>query len=965
MLLRQSDRSHGRRRKEADVSHCRSEIVVGRSQVVKAENRKPKTERNPNAESRNSGGDQRSGVGSQELEAPAGFSLRAFASWRLSVVAIFLFLLLCACAFNAPAASSSERRAFQKTLTPFKDGFYETAERDLTEFIRKYPQSEYRPDAILMLAQATFKLLKYTNAAALLQKEYEQAGKLADEYSFWIAESHYYDQQYPQAAEAYARILREYPFSKRRLEAAVGEAYCRFKNQDYLRVRQLLSDPEGDFQKMVRSKPNADQLVRGYLLLGETLLLQKEYQAGEQALNELASVTLRPELAWRRQNLLCRIRVADQRYPEALTASVDLMKLAEQSQQKPLIAEAVELQGGIYERLGQFAEAAKVYERNLGESATAEQRRLAVLKIIQLNLVLKRTAETIEKLEAFVRQNPTDGALDLVQLTLGELRLKEFVKQSQSSPAITNETATSGTNLLGLAQSHFEHVTADFPQSDYFGKASLNRGWCLWLLGQIENAQTWFRQAAEKLPVGEEQAVARFKLADAYLWQKNYTNALEQYLQLSRDYAAQPKFRSELMDQVYYQLLRGSIESDNQPMADYAFTNLLQKFPNSYYAERSMLMFGLNWNRVDQPAKARQVFEDFLARFPQSELGAEADLAIARTFAQEEKWAESIRKYDTWALRRGARDLRPQAEFDRAWTHYQAGQETNALRLFTNFVTQFATHALAPQAQYWVAGFYFRRSDFENAERNYQILFQNTNWPVTEITFQARMMAGRAALARQGVKDAGDYFKSVINDDRCLPNLVAEALFAWGDTMLEEPSAGTNAPQRFLDAKAAFERIPQIYATNRLVSAAWGRIADCYLQLAATEPAYYEMAATNYQHAILPSAPIPVRSQAEVGLGIVREKQARLKTDAQRTAWLKEAMDHYLNVVYGKNLRDDEFADPFWVSKAGLAAAALAESQGDWDAATRLYERLKAVLPAMQELCDRRLKIARKQAQKK
>ena len=39
-----------------------------------------------------------------------------------------------------------------------------------------------------------------------------------------------------------------------------------------------------------------------------------------------------------------------------------------------------------------------------------------------------------------------------------------------------------------------------------------------------------------------------------------------------------------------------------------------------------------------------------------------------------------------------------------------------------------------------------------------------------------------------------------------------------------------------------------------------------------------------------------------------------------------EARDYFLDVVYGKNLRDDEVSDPYWVKAAGLADGASRES---------------------------------------
>ena len=58
---------------------------------------------------------------------------------------------------------------------------------------------------------------------------------------------------------------------------------------------------------------------------------------------------------------------------------------------------------------------------------------------------------------------------------------------------------------------------------------------------------------------------------------------------------------------------------------------------------------------------------------------------------------------------------------------------------------------------------------------------------------------------------------------------------------------------------------------------AWGRIGDCYLQLATVDSSQYDNATNFYQKVILsPMAGVSDRSQAEVGLGQACEFMAKL-----------------------------------------------------------------------------------------
>ena len=111
----------------------------------------------------------------------------------------------------------------------------------------------------------------------------------------------------------------------------------------------------------------------------------------------------------------------------------------------------------------------------------------------------------------------------------------------------------------------------------------------------------------------------------------------------------------------------------------------------------------------------------------------------------------------------------------------------------------------------------------------------------------------------------------------------------------------------------------------------------------------------------LPAADVATRSQARVGLGIVAEKLAERLPAEQRPAQLRQALDAYLDVFYEKDLRPNETAVPYWLQRAGLDAARLAETLQDWRLAIRIYERLRELLPPLKSSLDKRIARATEQ----
>ena len=503
----------------------------------------------------------------------------------------------------------------------------------------------------------------------------------------------------------------------------------------------------------------------------------------------------------------------------------------------------------------------------------------------------------------------------------------------------------------------FDRLLSDAPAGALAGKAYLDRGWCLWEGGSIGESAAAFKTAASRLPHGEEQAVARFKLGDVFLYLKEYSNALSNFRAVLGGYADVAPVQKSIFPHTWYNVLRCSIELNDLAQASEAMGRILKFYPQSPFADRSMLLLGQQLSASKKPAEARQLFADFADRFPESALLPKVELAVARTYQQENKWAASSERYEKLISRYPSNELQPRVEFDWALAYYHTGQEKMALPLFTNFLARFPTNQLAPLARYWLGDFYYGQGGFPTAEEHYQLLYQNTNWIGSEVTYQARMMAGRAAFARQAYRDATNYFLPLVNDTTCPPNIVAEALYALGDTMIsQETGSSRTATEKFDEAKNAFKKIIDLYPTNDLVPRAWGRIGDCYRQMASYENRYYESALEAYQKVISDSkADTAARSLANIGMGDVLEAQAKSPGTVDPEPLLKGAFDHYYDVFAPAKRPGGGKVDLFYFKIAALGAARVAEERKQWDAAINIYNELMRLIPGGKGSVERKI----------
>ena len=853
------------------------------------------------------------------------------------------------------AAKSAEDKALSSARALFDDHQYNLAETNLVNFLAAYTNSPRRPYAILCLARSRLEQSNYDGAIQLLANSVSQSGDLAGDYIFWIASARLGKGQYAQAAEGFANLINNFPNARAQLqlEAACDEAEACSKMGNWPRVIELLQKPDGAFRKLAAGDPKNSFVTRGWLLLGEALLARGQCADGEKVVGGMDPAGLGPEWQWRRQYLLCRLELAGGRADEALQNSTNLLDTASGPRHQ---AASRFLRGEILETLGRAAEALQSYTNNLAADLPPEDQRQALVKAVALILAQNQIQDAVQLLECYVTQPTNGAALDLARLSQGELYLKIYYNPAPAQN--TNGPAVAGTNFLQEALANFESVIRNFPASPLVAQAHLDRGWCYWAQTNMAGAKADFQEAADLLPPSPEQAVARFKLADTAFYQSNYVAALTNYNLLLQQYASVESVTNGLFDQALYQIVQASLALGDQAGAEAALRKILEWYPNSLFGDRGQLLIGES-RRYDY-AMARRLFNELLQRAPKTPLLPEVQYAIARTWEQEGNWPEALRQYDRWVSRHATNAplLLPRVEYSRALAYGKAGMETNALALFTNFVARFPSNSLAPWAQNWVADYYFNQGDYPKAEGNYQLLQKFPN--AGDLPYQARLMAGRAALAGQRAVEAGQYFSDLVNNTNAPANLVAQGYFALGDTFLQQfldnPTNGTCLNE----AITAISHLTNGAPTNALAAQAYGRLGDCYMQWADQQweikhdPKVYAEAAQMYQTVLsFPATNVNVatRSQAEVALGRVAEQQDQPQ----------QALAHYCKVLY--ELDPDHF-DPFWVEQAGKAAARIYEQQQQWDKAIKVYQRVLKAVPSLRAALDKAINAAQSAADK-
>lgn len=886
------------------------------------------------------------------------------AYWRKTLLILFALVLGAGQLF----AASRVERAYTAAVAVFNDGIYDRAESELTRFIEDYESSSHVAEAILLKGQAQYKQGKFTEAIATLSAPKGDWGKLADQYAYWQGESLFGQGDFERAATTFTNLVARFHDSPLCLTATVEAAAAYKQLADWPQLISLLSAPKGVFEKMAAQDGASELVSHGRLLLAQAQFAQGAHDAARVTLGLINPHTLTPDLDWQRANLICQVELGAGNLDAAQTASTNLVDLArmQQGMTPERLAESLALQATVFERLKLWPEAAADWQQNLTNSTTPTNwRQQAILKLADNAVAQNDFTNAMSRLAFFLAQFTNSPATDLAVLTLGELNLRKYV----ASPAETNYAVT--------ALAAFNQLLAtNAATTDLVGKAYLDRGWYYWLVatgadsalaGQnLTNSLEDFKSAVQRLPVSEDLAVAKFKVGDVLFALRDYSGARESYQSVMKEFSNWPRVMQSLGDRALYQIVRTSVKLGEEPAAEQAMNQLIDRFPLSELGDNAELLLAEGLSEMNSSTNAIATFNDFVQRFPDSPLRPQAELDVARAYERSENWPAAIASYTNWLATFPTNDLRlrSQAEYALGWAEFRAGNETNALAQFTDFIAKYQTNSLAPLAQWWVADYYFRQggTNYAEAEKNYELIFQNTNavWRSSELFYPAQLMAGRAAAGRLGFSDAAKYFSDAANSltqlmgetNRTpqLETLNTQALFAYGSVLMRWDSPETNRP--FLNFEKAIDVFTNLYIanyTNDLGALALSELGDCNLQIGTLD------AATNAYWLVMssPYASAGLRSRAQVGLGRVLEKMADAATPAQRDTLLRDALNNYQDVMYEENLRDGEVADAFWTKKASLSILPLMTllNTGDVD---KVIGRLEQLLPQLTEMLEKK-----------
>ncbi|HIG81460.1 MAG TPA: tetratricopeptide repeat protein [Verrucomicrobiales bacterium] len=818
---------------------------------------------------------------------------------------------------TGPSDTPSER-AYLAAARGFQAGHWATAERWLGEFARLHSDSPHRAQAVLLRAQALYQMGEFNKAATEISKGENAAGELADGYLYWKAECRLRLEQFDAASAHLQELLRKFPDSEHALSASVTLATVSARKKDWANVVQLLRPTEGKFQVLAKARPHSSWAQEGRLLLAQALFEQQDWKTAAEELGQLpASTELHRE--WRRLFLLAKLENQAGKPGDALTTTARVAELARRTGQTNQLAQVHLFRAAIFEQTDDVPSALREYSRMQGSAMPAVHRREGFLRAALLQMRRENYAGAITVLDDLAKRTVSTNFVGTLNCLAGEL---EWLRH-QSGEA----------GALAKARGRFARA-AQSPLPEIQGRAKWGEGWCHAAEGNPQSARDAWSRAIELLGESPVAPWARMQLAQAQVRGGQHAPARA---------TLQASVPEPLRDLAAYLALRSAVALGDYPAADLLLNQLRPR--NAALADKGLLTLAQARLDAGQVPEAQLVLARLQQESPDSPLRPDADLEAIRGLVVKADWAAANTAYQLWLAKNKTHSLHARVMLDHAWAQSMqsmGGQSTNVVSAFLAVIKTHPKTEQAHLANMWLADDAFNSgTNHLGAEKIYKSISSQTNAPVA-LRRRATLMAGRAAMARQGFGEARKEFTRLINDQKTPAPMKTEAHFALGDlTMLELGAAGLNA------ATNSFYNVVQASPTNAVAARAWGRIGDACLSVSAKLPGRREDARLAYEKAVRISGPVPVavKNQARVGWAKVLRQQA--EGSADRNKKLTEAVDHLLAVVHGKHLQPGEVPDAYWRGQSGLMAMDLLSQLGKPREALELCHLMISNFPAM------------------
>lgn len=491
---------------------------------------------------------------------------------------------------------SPEREAvnlYSEGLALMQDGKYNEAIKVFEEYISKFPNDLNVESALLYLGEMYYKIGDYKNARRYYGEILKRSSKSSnlEQALYSIAWSYFKEGNYSESAKRFEEFLNKYSTGKRALDARLRLADSYFMLKNY-------KTAESHYLSYVRLFGNQDGADYAYFQLSQIYLRQRQLMRSLEMLNLLLNKFPNSSLAPTAKYQIGWIYFQDKNYTPAINSFREVVDKYPESEVAPKALYGI---GDAYYNMGKYDLAIKAYLEVIEKYPDSKYASDAILGIQYSLSAQGKNPNLVDELIS-KSKNP-----DFVEIAY--LKKAEF--------QISQGNYSEGINL-------YKKFIANYPESKSLPKVYYELGKAYEISGRSSEAEEIYKNLISKYPLTEFAENALLRLG----WIEYNSSKFSQSIEHLGKIPTSAKF----YDEVLYLIGLNYLAIGDTTNAFTRFNEVISKFPNSDFSDRSRVKVGEILLSRNKPSNAINVLKPVVLNRAIDEVSAQAQYLYAEAY---------------------------------------------------------------------------------------------------------------------------------------------------------------------------------------------------------------------------------------------------------------------------------------------------------------------------------------------
>lgn len=628
---------------------------------------------------------------------------------------------------------------------------YSNAKEIFSELIEKNPDLRDQRDIKFALAKINFQSGQFNDAYDTFI-ELAESGRdsIAANSLYWAAESKRYMNNHSEAKELYDRFISEYPGNKLSHQVSFNLSSLSYSEEDTEQAMEYLQS--------ALSSDNRSTKARGYSLLGEIKINQKEYSEALEAYeNAYNFAEENSELAL--QSML-GIAIASfylndfDRTIEEINRLWEINGSFQREKTNFYTAEA-------HFAKGDFESALRYYNRINTDDSEVGAQTLYGKAYCYYNL--KDYPNAIFYFNQYTGKpsvkHYTDARLRLADSHYGT---KNFERASQIYTDVFSSSSQLNDDYMlyqfgqalfyadrsNDAINRFEELQRRFPRSRYADESQYLIGWINFKNSNFNRSINEYKEVIRKYPSSPIVPIAYYSIGDSYFNLGSYDSAVVYYNYLIEDYPNsqyvldaingiqysfiakdQPEYaiefldryvmlnpRSEIADQILYKKGDTHYSLGEYEKAKESFKEFIDEYPNSSLIPKAYYWIGKSSEMLNQNVDAENNFKVVVDRYLNSDVGIDAVIELGNVYKKNEEYLKAEELYSNALERLENQKRTPEIMFEKGVVLLEQEKTAEAYEVLNEIISYYDGTLFADKAKVELGVLEFNRGGYENAE---------------------------------------------------------------------------------------------------------------------------------------------------------------------------------------------------------------------------------------------------------